>query len=94
MRPISIRFKCFGPYVEEQTVDFSELNHIFAVSGETGSGKTTLLDAMCYALYGSSSSGDRGEFASMRCQQAEEKDDTFVEFIFEENGRVYRFGRS
>ena len=94
MRPISIRFKCFGPYVEEQTVDFSELNHIFAVSGETGSGKTTLLDAMCYALYGSSSSGDRGEFSSMRCQQAEEKDDTLVEFIFEENGRVYRFGRS
>ena len=93
MRPVSVRFKCFGPYVQEQFVDFSELDRIFAISGETGSGKTTILDVMCYALYGSSSSGDRGEFSAMRCQLSKDDEDTFVEFIFEENGKKYRFGR-
>lgn len=27
MKPISVRFKCFGPYMEEQTVDFEKLRH-------------------------------------------------------------------
>ena len=42
MKPISVRFKCFGPYMEEQTVDFEKLsnNGIFLICGETGSGKT------------------------------------------------------
>lgn len=96
MRPICIRFKCFGPYVQEQSIDLTllEPSGLFLICGETGSGKTTILDAMCYALYGKSSGGLRGDMSVMRCKQAAPGDETFVEFIFESDGKRYRFFRS
>lgn len=96
MKPVSVRFQCFGPYMEEQYVNFENLesNGIFLICGETGAGKTTILDAMCYALYGKSSGGLRGGLEVMRCALAGSDDDTFVEFIFDTNGKRYRFTRS
>ena len=96
MKPISVRFQCFGPYVQEQFVDFTQLEKhgLFLICGETGSGKTTILDAMCYALYGKSSGGLRGDMSVMRCKQADPKDETFVEFIFDCGESRYRFFRS
>ena len=96
MKPISVRFQCFGPYVQEQFVDFTQLepHGLFLICGETGSGKTTILDAMCYALYGRSSGGLRGDMSVMRCKQADPKDETFVEFIFDCGDHRYRFFRS
>lgn len=95
MKPISVRFKCFGPYMEEQTVDFEKLsnNGIFLICGETGSGKTTILDAICYALFGKSSGGLRQGIEVMRCKSAKKADKTIVEYIFECNGNRYRFHR-
>ena len=54
MKPISLTFQAFGPYLERQTLDFTALTRdgLFLICGETGAGKTTLLDAICYALYG------------------------------------------
>ena len=88
MRPVSVRFQCFGPYMAEQYVNFENLEKdgIFLICGETGAGKTTILDAMCYALYGKSSGGLRGGLEVMRCALAGSEDDTFVEFIFDTNG--------
>lgn len=96
MKPISIRFKCFGPYIKEQLVDFEELekNGLFLICGETGAGKTTILDAICYALYGKSSGGLRGDFTVMRCKLAPKEEETLVEFIFDANGKLYKFVRS
>ena len=96
MKPISVRFQCFGPYMQEQFVDFEELekNGLFLICGETGAGKTTILDAMCYALYGRSSGGLRGDISVMRCSLAPKEQETFTEFIFETNGRRYKFVRS
>ena len=96
MKPISVRFQCFGPYMNEQFIDFEALgqNGLFLICGETGSGKTTMLDAMCYALYGTSSGGERGKLVSMRCNLAAREDATKIEFIFENQGRRYRFTRS
>lgn len=96
MRPVSVRFQCFGPYMQEQYVNFEDLekNGIFLICGETGAGKTTILDAMCYALYGKSSGGLRGGLEVMRCALAGSDDDTIVEFVFDTNGRRYRFTRS
>lgn len=96
MKPVSVRFKCFGPYVQEQFIDFRELekNGLFLICGETGSGKTTILDAICYALYGKSSGGLRGDLSVMRCKLAEKSEETLVEFIFDSNGRRYKFVRS
>ena len=38
MKPISIRFRCFGPYMAEQYIDFTRLeeNGLFLICGETG----------------------------------------------------------
>lgn len=96
MRPISIRFRCFGPYMDEQLLDFTRLEKsgVFLICGETGAGKTTILDAICYSLYGESSGGLRGDMEVMRCKLAGDSDETFVEFIFECNRRVYKFTRS
>ena len=68
MRPVSLRFRCFGPYMEEQFIDFEALEKsgLFLICGETGAGKTTILDAICYALYGKSSGGLRGDMSVMR----------------------------
>lgn len=96
MKPISIRFQCFGPYMGEQFIDFTKLekNGLFLICGETGSGKTTILDAMCYALYGKSSGGLRDDMSVMRCKLAKPQDETFVEYIFESGQQRYRFFRS
>lgn len=96
MKPVSIKFKCFGPYMAEQFIDFSQLekNGIFLICGETGAGKTTILDAMCYALYGKSSGGLRGDISVMRCKLAGKNDETLVEFVFDCGGKRYKFTRS
>ena len=63
MKPVSVRFRCFGPYIREQEIRFDRLAEygLFLICGETGSGKTTILDAMCCALFGSCSGDIRGE---------------------------------
>ena len=96
MKPVSVRFRCFGPYMAEQLIDFETLekNGLFLICGETGAGKTTILDAICYALYGRSSGGLRGDLSVMRCKLAEKNDETMVEFIFDSNGKRYKFIRS
>lgn len=95
MKPVSLSFKCFGPYLKEQKIDFTALekNGLFLICGETGSGKTTILDAMCYALYGRSSGGLRGDLSVMRCKLATPADETSVEFIFDVGDNRYRFYR-
>ncbi len=95
MKPVSVRFRCFGPYMDEQFVDFEELGSrgIFLICGETGSGKTTILDAICYALFGKSSGGLRQGIEVMRCKAAKAADRTLVEYIFDSGGNRYRFHR-
>ncbi len=96
MKPITLEFVCFGPYMEGQFVNFEELERdgLFLICGETGAGKTTILDAMCMALYGRASGGARGELPDMRCKLADKDDVTRVEFVFENGGRRYKFLRS
>ena len=95
MKPIYVRFRCFGPYVEEQTVSFEELAEygLFLICGETGAGKTAILDAICCALYGNCSGEKRGDLEAMRCKQAAPEEPTEVEFVFECDGRRYCFER-
>lgn len=96
MRPISLRFQCLGPYMDEQFIDFSRLaeSGLFLICGETGAGKTTILDAMCCALYGRSSGGLRGGLEAMRSKSAGREDETLVEFVFDVGARRYCFSRS
>lgn len=95
MKPAWLRIKAFGPYVEEQFIDFHvfDTSPIFLIQGETGSGKTMLLDAMVYALYGKSSGGQREDLYSMRSRFASNQEDTIVEFQFQLRNHTYRFKR-
>jgi exonuclease SbcC len=84
----------FGPYAGEQVLDFRVLGErgIFLVHGPTGSGKTTILDAMCFALYGVASGGERrGE--DMRSHHASPDAATSVTFDFALGAEVYRAER-
>ena len=95
MRPLRLALTAFGPYVGEQVVDFTRLGQerVFLVTGPTGSGKTTLLDAICFALYGETSGGERDP-RSMRCQLAEPDLATEVTLDFALGPATYRVTRS
>ena len=83
MRPIRLTMQAFGPYQEQEIVDFTELgpNRVFLIHGDTGSGKTTILDAMVFGLYGETSGGERRP-DQMRCDAAPADLPTEVTFDF------------
>ncbi|QCQ04522.1 SMC family ATPase [Ligilactobacillus animalis] len=93
MRPLELKLKNFGPYVDE-TVDFTRFEQapLFLITGKTGSGKTTIFDAMCYALFNETSGKKRQAF-QMRSDFASAKAETSVEFTFEHQGKVYYIKR-
>lgn len=95
MRIERIAFQAFGPYVNQVELAMDELSkhHLFLIKGATGAGKTVILDAITFALYGKSSSGERGDFETMRSRMADDKQKTFVELIFQVHGHRYRFYR-
>ena len=54
----TLEFEAFMAYPPRQEINFDTLNNagVFLLNGPTGAGKTTILDAICYALYGETSS--------------------------------------
>ncbi|MGW0038401.1 AAA family ATPase [Gordonia sp. NPDC003376] len=54
MRLHGLRMQAFGPFADEQVVDFDDLgtDGLFLLHGQTGAGKTTVLDAVAFALFG------------------------------------------
>ncbi len=94
MIPQKLRFKAFESYVDEQMIDFEKFasGSLFLIHGETGAGKTAILDAVTYALYGETSGGGREEVRSLH--EAARGIATEVEFIFELNGKRYKFFRA
>lgn len=93
MRPLLLKMTAFGPYVQEQVVDFdaftSKGRNFFLIHGPTGSGKTSLLDAMCFALYGRST----GLRDTYRSHHADENLLTSVVFEFALGAHRYRAER-
>ncbi|MCP2031234.1 exonuclease SbcC [Okibacterium sp. HSC-33S16] len=85
----------FGPYKDEQSIDFERFDDdgIFLITGKTGAGKSSLLDAVCFALYSSVPRYDKTE-ARLRSDYCEPGDPTFVELEFTVNGTSYRVRRS
>ena len=66
---------------------------LFLITGDTGAGKTTIFDGISYALYGQTS-GRRRDGDMMRSQYAKDTEETYVEFTFKENGKIYSVRRN
>ncbi|MBN1380222.1 MAG: SMC family ATPase [Deltaproteobacteria bacterium] len=94
MKPLMLAMQAFGPFAGNQIIDFAELDgrQFFLIHGPTGAGKTTILDAMCFALYGSSSGAER-ESWEMRSDHADPAVPTEVIFDFSVGEKVYRVSR-
>lgn len=94
MKPLYLKISAFGPYKEEEEIDFRTLDGgVFLITGDTGSGKTSIFDAISFALYGESSGNVRLS-SMMRSDFASEDRETFVELLFENNGKEYFVRRS
>ncbi len=95
MRPLFLEIQAFGPYVEKTHVDFKPLYRegLFLIAGPTGAGKTTLFDALCFALYGATSGGDRSD-VHMRSTLAKPELPTEVRLVFELSGQTYEVQRT
>ncbi|MET0932906.1 MAG: SMC family ATPase [Mycetocola sp.] len=85
----------FGPYKDEQRIDFERFDDdgIFLITGKTGAGKSSLLDAICFALYGSAPRYD-GTQPKLRSDYCEPGDPTLVDLEFSIHGVSYRVVRT
>ncbi len=95
MRPIELKMKAFGAYVDETNIDFEKGlgdEKIFLINGQTGAGKTTILDAITYALYGETS-GKVRDVKDMRSQGVPDNIPTRVEFKFALGDKIFRIER-
>jgi exonuclease SbcC len=94
VKPLKLTMQAFGPFAGTEHLCFDDLGHnpLFLINGPTGSGKTTLLDAMCLALYNTTTGNER-QGSEMHCNQAEPDVETFVEFDFQLRDDCYRIRR-
>ena len=94
MKPLYLGLEAFGPFVDYQAVNFTELGKapLFLINGATGSGKSTLLDALCFALFGQTSGKER-DAGQMRCDFADHNTLASVNCIFELAGTRYKIER-
>ncbi len=95
MKPINLKMTAFEPFAKTIELDFEkglDGENFFLIHGATGAGKTSILDAICYALYGSSSGGERNG-KMMRSEQAAATVQTEVEFTFALGDKIYKIKR-
>lgn len=83
MRPLKLTLQAFGAFAKRIEIPFNELgvSNVYLISGDTGSGKTTIFDAICYALFNTSSTSLRGN-ETFKSHFADDKIESFVEFEF------------
>ena len=96
MRPIKLVISAFGPYADTMPeIDFTQFEErgLFLISGDTGAGKTTIFDAICFALYGTTS-GSYRDTKNLRSEFAADKADSYVDFYFSHQGKNYHVRRS
>jgi exonuclease SbcC len=94
MKPLRLSISAFGPYAEQVDIDFTVLGdrNFFLIHGPTGAGKSSILDAMCFALYGETSGGEK-DVKGIRSDHAlaHEPTEATIEFLLgEKRYRVYR----
>ncbi len=95
MKPLWLAMQAFGPFAAREVIDFTQLGEhaFFLIHGPTGAGKTTVLDAICFALYGDTSGGERSA-QDMRSANAAAGLRSEVELEFALGAQRYRIVRS
>ena len=95
MRPIKLTISGFGPYAGLTVLELDKLGKsgLYLITGTTGAGKTSIFDAITYALY-DEPSGNTRKSSMLRSKYASPSTQTFVELIFECNGKTYTVRRS
>lgn len=95
MKPIKLAISAFGPYAGKMPeIDFEQFEEkgLFLISGDTGAGKTTIFDAICFALYGTTS-GIYRDTKNLRSDYAKDDVDSYVDFYFSHQGHEYHVWR-
>lgn len=95
MKPIKLIMSAFGPYAgRTPEINFEQFEDrgLFLISGDTGAGKTTIFDAICFALYGTTS-GLYRDTKKLRSEYAGADVDSYVDFFFSHQGRRYHVWR-
>lgn len=95
MKPIKLVISAFGPYggkLPEIKFDDFEEKGLFLISGDTGAGKTTIFDAICFALYGTTS-GTYRDTKNLRSEYAKDSSQSYVDFYFSHQGREFHVYR-
>lgn len=95
MKPLKLTLSGWGPYREQQTVDFTPMKDggLFLITGPTGAGKTTIFDGIAFALYGEVSGMIR-EKSSLRSDFADPATPTYAELEFVHREKEYRIVRN
>ncbi|MCM1182403.1 MAG: SMC family ATPase [Roseburia sp.] len=95
MKPIKLIISAIGPYAErlpEIAFGAFEEKGLFLISGDTGAGKTTIFDAICFALYGTTS-GTYRDTKNLRSEYAKDSVESYVDFYFSHQGREFHVWR-
>lgn len=96
MKPTKLIISAIGPYAGElPPIEFDafEEKGLFLISGDTGAGKTTIFDAICFALYGTTS-GTFKDTKNLRSEYAKDSTDSYVDFYFSHQGREFHVWRN
>ncbi|MDE6713233.1 MAG: SMC family ATPase, partial [Lachnospiraceae bacterium] len=95
MKPIKLIISAIGPYagkLPKIEFDAFEEKGLFLISGDTGAGKTTIFDAICFALYGTTS-GTYRDTKNLRSEYAGDSAQSYVDFYFSHQGREFHVWR-
>lgn len=95
MKPIKLIISAFGPYADTMpAIDFTQFEEkgLFLIAGDTGAGKTTIFDAICFALFGTTSLSFK-DVKKLRSEYAKPETDSFVDFYFSHQGKDYHICR-
>ena len=95
MKPSKLILSAFGPYAGPMPeIDFTQFEEkgLFLISGDTGAGKTTIFDAICFALYGTTS-GSYRDTKNLRSEYAKDTEESYVDFYFSHQGKKYHIWR-
>lgn len=100
MLPVELTVSAFGPFAQQETINFEKFYQydLMLINGPTGAGKTSILDALCFALFGETTSQiskkEGRDPKSMISHFATEGIESFVRFRFCVGQKSYEVHRT